>query len=68
LVAVVDCNNHNLIDLVDEQVDFAVDIDQQKHYFFVPMVAAVVVVALVHIPPLLLVDKILPRKIDFIKR
>jgi hypothetical protein len=62
----VDYNNHNLIDLVDMQVDFSVvvvvDIEHQ-HYFFVTMMmmTAVVVIVLVHIP-LLHRHSILPKK------
>ncbi len=66
VVVAVDYNNHNLIDLVDMQVDFAVvvvvDIEHQ-HYFFVMMMmmTAVVVIVLAHIL-LLHRHSILPKK------
>jgi hypothetical protein len=46
-VVVVDYNNHNLIDLVDKQVDFVVEVVvgiEQQHYFFVMMMMKAVVV------------------------
>jgi len=46
VVVVVDYNNRNLIDLVDKQVDFVVEVVVdigQQHYFFVMMMMTVVV-------------------------